>query len=242
MACPGVGHRLRNRERVHAVVAQLIDFLEADVFRALPAHARPGDDRRALPQLRRPFDPRALHRLARRDHFELREAVHEIRAPVLKLRRVTVAAYLGAILKPQLRAIRGFNPADSQTALAQRRCHFRNGPAERADRAHPGNRDATHRYWLADAPAALAATSFSTPSAIWRTLRTLRTSSSGIEISNSFSRAKRISTASIESIPNCWNSLSIVTCSRGIRLEVAMLLRTRCVSSSDISVGLWFRT
>ena len=73
----------------------------------------------------------------------------------------------------------------------------------------------------------LAATSLSTPSHIWRTLRTLRTSSSGMLMSNSFSSAKRISTASMESMPSCWKSLSIVTVSRGIRLEVAITFRTR---------------
>ena len=104
---------------------------------------------------------------------------------------------------------------------------FRGVPAQGADRAHSGDGDAPHALLAGLGAAALAATSFSTPSHIWRTLRTLRTSSSGMVMSNSFSRAKRISTASMESIPNCWNSLSMVTVSRGIRLEVAIVFRTR---------------
>ena len=60
-------------------------------------------------------------------------------------------------------------------------------------------------------------------------------------MSNSFSSANRISTASMESMPSCWNSLSMVTVSRGMRLEVAITFSTRWISSSDIEVGLPFR-
>ena len=64
---------------MHAVVAQLVDFLKSDVFRALAAHAGAGDDGRGLAQFGRPFDARIGHGFARGDHRELREAVDEIR-------------------------------------------------------------------------------------------------------------------------------------------------------------------
>ena len=83
----------------------------------------------------------------------------------------------------------------------------------------------------------LAASSLSTPSTICRTLRTVFTSSSGMLISNSFSRANRISTASMESMPSSSKALSTVTRSSGMRLEVAITLRTLSISSSDIISG-----
>src|SRR6516162_7754232 len=147
---------------------------------------------------------------------------------------MVVTAHLGAVLESQLGTIGRFDQADAGPALTERSRNLPNISAERANRAHAGDSHTPHRYWPAGEPAALAATSFSTPSAIWRILRTLRTSSSGIEMSNSFSKANRISTASMESIPNCWSSLSMVTCSIGIRFEVAIVFRTRCVNSSDI--------
>src|SRR5689334_5837354 len=100
---------------------------------------------------------------------------------------MAIAPHFGAVLKPQLGTVGGFNRPDAGPPFAQRSRHFGNVPAERTDSAHAGDGYAPHHYWLAAASADFASTSFSTPSHIWRTLRTLRTSSSGIEISNSFS-------------------------------------------------------
>src|SRR5262249_28202073 len=136
-------------------------------------------------------------------------------------------------VEAKLGGVGGFDGADAGAAFAEGLDGFGRSPAERADGAQARNRDAPHHYsWAAEA--CLAATSFSTPSHIWRTFRTVRTSSSGILMSNSFSSAKRISTASMESIPSSWNWLSMVTVSGGMRLEVAIVFRTRCVMSSDI--------
>ena len=84
---PGVRHGLGNGQRMHAVVAQLVDFLKSDVLGALAAHAGAGDDGGRLAQLRRPFDARIGHRFARGDHRELRETVHEIGAAVFEVGR-----------------------------------------------------------------------------------------------------------------------------------------------------------
>ena len=50
----------------------------------------------------RPLDVRAFHRLARRDHGELREAVHEVRVPVFEVRRVAVLLDLRPVLEADL--------------------------------------------------------------------------------------------------------------------------------------------
>ena len=70
----------------------LVDLDEPDVLGALTAHAGSGDDRRRLAQFRRPLDARLLHRLARRDHRELREAVHEVRAAVVEIGLMAVVS------------------------------------------------------------------------------------------------------------------------------------------------------
>ncbi len=97
-----VGHRLGNGQRVHAVVAELVDLLEADILGALPAHARAGDDGRSFAQLGCPLHARILHGLARGDHRELRETVDEIGAAIFEVRLVAVAAHFGAVLKSEL--------------------------------------------------------------------------------------------------------------------------------------------
>ena len=94
VAGAGVRHGLGNGQRVHAVVAQLVDFLEADIFGALAAHAGAGDDGRGLAQCRRPLDAGVCHGFARGDHRELREAVHEVRAAVVEVRLVAVVLAL----------------------------------------------------------------------------------------------------------------------------------------------------
>jgi hypothetical protein len=86
-------------------MAQLVNFHKSDVFGGLAAHAGARNDGRILAQLRRPFDAGFGHRLARRDHGELREAVHEIGAPVLEIGFVSIAAHLRSVLKPQAGAV-----------------------------------------------------------------------------------------------------------------------------------------
>ena len=105
---------------MHPVVPLLVDLDEPDILGGLPAHAGPGDDRRGLAQLGRPLDSRVLHRLARRNHGELREAVHEIRAPVFEVGLVAVLLDLRAVLKTQSGDVGGFDLADAAAAFAQR--------------------------------------------------------------------------------------------------------------------------
>src|SRR5262249_32258328 len=123
---------------------------------------------------------------------------------IVKIRRVAVVAHLRTVLKAELGHVGASDWPDAAPALADGFGEFRGSPAQSADRAHACDGDAAHRQgWAARLGLAVAACSFSKTSHIWRTLRTLRTSSSGMLISNSFSRANRISTASMESIPNC---------------------------------------
>ena len=89
-------------------------------LRYLPAYAGSGDDGRGLAQLGRPLDARVLHRLARGDHRELREAVDEIGAPVFEVGLVAVAFDFGAVLKAQrVMSVDSIWP-DAAAALAQR--------------------------------------------------------------------------------------------------------------------------
>ena len=199
-------------KRVHAVVAQLVDVLETDVFGALSAHARAGNDGGRLAQFRRPFDAGVGDGLARGDHGELREAVDEIGAAVVEVGRVRIAAHLGAIVKPKLGDIGGFDGADAAAGLPPApRDELGDVLAKRADGAHAGDRNAAHAL-LGDLRRRPTSpdTRRSTPSHMPLTPRTDRTSSSGMLMSNSFSSAKRISTASMESIPNSRKLLSMV--------------------------------
>ena len=91
----------------------------------------------------------SCHRLARRNHRELREAVHEVRAPVFEIGRVAVLLDLRAVLKADPRHVGGFDRRDAAAACQQRFGEFAGVAAQRADRAHPGDRDASHRYWPA---------------------------------------------------------------------------------------------
>ena len=222
-----IRHGLRNGQRMDAVVAQLVDFVEAEILGALAAHAGARDDGGRFAQFRRPLDPGICDRLARGDDGELREAVDEIGAPVVEVGLVACSRAprrRSEIATGTCRWIR--SGAMPRRPCAQRVREFGGIPAQRADRAHAGDGDSAHRLLAGlRRPAALAATSLSTPSHICRTLRTLRTSSSGMLMSNSFSSANRISTASMESMPNCSKSLSIVTVSRGMRLDVAITFR-----------------
>ena len=85
VAGAGVRHRLRNRQRMHARLVAQVDVLEALLLGVLAAHARTGDDGRAVAQLRSPLDARVPHRLARRDHRELGEAIQKVGLLVLEI-------------------------------------------------------------------------------------------------------------------------------------------------------------
>ena len=63
---------------MNAGLAHLVNVPEPLVFGALAADARSGDDRGDSPQIPRPFDSALGHRLARRHHGELREAVDHV--------------------------------------------------------------------------------------------------------------------------------------------------------------------
>src|SRR6516162_8524514 len=101
---------------------------------------------------------------------------------------MAVTAHLGAVLESQLGTIGRFDRADAGPALTERSRNLPNIPAERANRAHAGDSHTPHRYRPAGEPAALAATSFSTPSAIWRIFRTLRC---GVWLSPAWARFAR---------------------------------------------------
>ncbi len=104
---------------MHAVAAELVEFLKTDILRALAAHAGAGYDRRRLAQFGRPRDARIGHGFTRGYHRELREAVDEIGAPVVKIGLMGVAPYFGAVLKPHLRHVGRFDGADAGAARPQ---------------------------------------------------------------------------------------------------------------------------
>ncbi len=145
VAGPRVGHRLGDGQRVYPIGPLLINFHEPGVFGGLPAHARPRDDRRSLAQFRRPLHSGVFHGLARGNHRELREAVHEVRAPVVEVRLVSVVLDLGAVLKTQARGVGGFNLPDAAAPFAQRLGEFGGIAAQRTDGACAGDHDASHR-------------------------------------------------------------------------------------------------
>src|SRR5690242_17677037 len=145
VAGAGVGHGFRNGQRVHAIVAELVDLGEPDVFGRLAADTGAGDDGGVLAQLRRPLDSGIGDRLARGDDGELREAVHEIGAAIVEVRPVAVVGHLGAVLKTNLRHVGGLNRTDTAAAETERLGEFRGVAAERADGAGSRYGDAPHR-------------------------------------------------------------------------------------------------
>ena len=78
--------------------------------------------------------PASVHGLARGDHRELREAVDEVGAAVVEVRLVAVALHFGAVLKPHLGHVGGFDRADAGAALPQRFRELRrySGPERRS--------------------------------------------------------------------------------------------------------------
>jgi hypothetical protein len=105
MAGAGVGHGLRNGERVYPVQALPVDVPESYVLGRLAAHARTRDNRGLLAQVIRPDDARIGDCFAGRYHGELREAIQKIGALVVEMRGVRVAGDLGAVLEAKARAI-----------------------------------------------------------------------------------------------------------------------------------------
>jgi hypothetical protein len=95
-------------------------------------------------KLGRPGNSGVADGLARGDHGELRETVHEVGAAVVEVWLMAVTLYLGAVLEAELGAVGGFNGGDAGAALAKRLREFRGIPAQSADRAHAGDGHAPH--------------------------------------------------------------------------------------------------
>ena len=171
--------------------------------------------------------PRVRDGLARGDDGELREAVHEIGAAVVEVGRMACSR------APRRRcgSARWSNRPTAMGPMPQqpstRDCQ--NSPVLRP-RAQmtPMPVTATRRTLLARRRVGLGGhQSSARPSTICRMVRMVLASSSGMVMLNSFSRAKRISTPSMESMPSSSKELSMVTFSRGRRLTVAITFRTR---------------
>src|SRR5262245_49214996 len=105
---------------MNTVVGLLVDLLEPDVLRRLPADTGTGDNGRGLPQLRGPFDARIGHGFTRRDDCELREAVNEVGAAILEIRPVAVALDFGAVPEPETAHIARFDRRDAAASHTQR--------------------------------------------------------------------------------------------------------------------------
>src|SRR6185312_9409143 len=230
---------------MHARLAQLVDFLEALVFRALSTHARPGHDRGGLAKLGRPFKAGLRHGLARADDRELCEAVDHIGFLRTEVIAGVELAHLRTILETEICALDVADGACAAAAFPQRAPEFVTIAPDRADNADAGDDDPSHSIRAQDAAGAASpgvaaaapfiSTSLITPSTMSRTLRMFFTSSSGTLMSNSFSSAKTMFTPSMESMPSSSKLLSTVTCAGSLRWVSAMMRRMRGVRSSGVS-------
>src|ERR1017187_8784677 len=160
------------------------------------AGAGAGDDGGVFAQLGGPLWGGGGDRFARGDDGKLGEAVHEIGAAIVEVRSVGVVGDLGAVLETDPGHVGGADGSDAGAAGADGGGEFEGVAAECTDGAGARDGHAHHGYWAAGGPEALSVINLSMPSHICRTLRTARTASSGMLMSNSFSRANRISTAS----------------------------------------------
>jgi len=227
---------------VHAAVAQLVQLPKADVFRALAAHARPGDDGGALAKLGRPRNSSVSDGLARGDYGELRETVHEVGAAVVEVWLMAVTPHLGGVLEAQQGAVHGFDGGDAGAALAQRLRELRGIPAQSADGAHTGDGHAPHALL-----AGLRAVGFGGDQLLDALAHLADVAHAAhIVVGNADIEFIFEGEEDFDGIHGIDAQLLEIALDRdrwkGMRLEVAITFSTRWINSSDIAIGLPFQT
>ena len=95
-------------------------------------------------QLRVPFDPRLLHRFARSDHRELREAVHKSHVLVGEIILGNIAAHEGGVPEADRAEFWLLKLPDSRSSLDKRGPELVPVESQRGDDANSGNGDARH--------------------------------------------------------------------------------------------------